>query len=305
MPAERPGTAVPGPAGVASPLRGVLWMAASAALFAGLLTLVRILSERFDPLLVVFFRNIAGLVVLSPLILQRSRRTIRTRCFHLHALRAGITIVQMTVWFLALAWLPLADATALGFTAPLFTTLLAPLVLKETVPQRRYGAAAIGLAGAMVILQPGLQAFDPLGLLAVAAAFGWAVAAMVVKKLARTESAETMVVWLTLLLTPLSLVPALVTWSTPGPADLMLIALLGLVGTGAQLCLGRAFVAADASVIAPFDYLRLPFVAAIAFVLFGEVPGAATWLGAAVIGASGVYLARGEIHDQAQQAHPR
>jgi len=187
-----------------------------------------------------------------------------------------------------------AFATALSFTAPLFTSVLAVLVLGEVMRTRRWTATLLGFAGALVIIRPGIEAVDPVALLAVGTAAIWAGSTILVKVMARTESAGAVVTYLTLFLTPLSLIPALFVWQTPTLEQLGWCALLGLAGTLAHFCMTRALAVADATLVVPFDYLRLPLVALIAFVAFGERPDLWVWLGGGIIAASSIYIARRE-----------
>ena len=177
---------------------------------------------------------------------------------------------------------------------PLFATAGAALVLGEVVRARRWTATVVGFLGTLIILRPGFTEITPAMALPVLAAVSMACATLTVKSLSRTESPATIVLYMTLFLTPLSLVPALFVWQWP---DLETLGyLIGLGGTGAlaHLLMTIAYGKADASAVIPFDYARLPFVAVIAFFLFGEVPDLWTWVGAAVIAASAIYIARRE-----------
>ncbi len=269
-------------------------MCAAATAFAVMITLVRHLTATFDPLQVVFFRNLFGLLAMLPWLTHGGVRVLRTRRPGLHMLRAAIGMAAMVLWFTTLSLMPLAEATALSFTAPLFTSVLAVVILGEVMRMRRWTATLVGFLGALIILRPGVEAIDPVALLAIATAAVWATSTILVKVMARTESAGAIVTWLALFLTPFSLVPALFVWQTPGLAELGWFALLGLFGSAGHVCMARALASADATVIVPFDYLRLPVVALIAFLVFGEVPSVWIWIGGAVIAASGIYIAHRE-----------
>ena len=135
-------------------------------------------------------------------------------------------------------------------------------------------------------------------ILPVVAAVFMAVSTLLVKSLSRSESPAAIVIYMNLILTPLSLAPALFVWRWPGGSDFALLILIGLLAAIAHILLTRAYARADASAVMPFDYARLPFVAALAFFVFGEVPDLWTWVGAAIIGASAIYIA----HREAQVA---
>jgi drug/metabolite transporter (DMT)-like permease len=265
-----------------------------------MVNLVRHLTHSLDPLQVVFFRNAFGLLAMLPWLLRHGPAVLRTERLGLHALRAAIGIVAMVCWFTTLALLPLAEATALSFTAPIFTSLLAMLLLGEVMRARRWTATAVGFAGALIILRPGLTSLQPAALLAIVTALVWAGSTILVKVMARTESAGAIVTWLVLFSTPVSLLAALFVWQTPTLAQLGLAALLGTAGSAGHFCMTRALAVAEASAVMPFDYLRLPVVAGIAYLAFGEVPDLWVWLGGAVIAASGLYIVQREARLQPQ-----
>lgn len=280
--------------GLSPVLRGALWMCAAATAFAVMINLVRSLTQVFDPLQVVFFRNAFGLVAMLPWLMGSGIHVLATRRLGMHVGRAAIGLAAMTLWFTTLSLMPLAEATALSFTAPMFTSLLAIVFLGEVMRARRWAAIAAAFAGALIVIRPGAQALDPVALLAVFTALVWASGTVMVKVMARTESAGAIVTWLTLLLTPLSLVPALFVWVTPNFEQLALATLLGIAGSIGHFCLTRALASADATVVVPFDYLRLPMVALIAYLAFGEAPDLRTWVGGGLIAASGIYIAHRE-----------
>jgi len=275
---------------VPAPVRGVAWMALAAAAFAVMINVVRYLTESFDPLQVVFFRNLFGLVAMLPWLGRQGFGALRTRRMGLHLLRAAISITAMVGWFTTLALMPLAEATALSFTAPLFTSVLAVIVLGEAMRVRRWTATLVGLLGALIILRPGFETVQPVALLAIATAAVWGTSTVLIKVMARTESAGAIVTYLVLFSTPLSLLPALWVWVPPTLEQLGWCALLGLAGSMGHVCMVRALANADATLVVPLDYIRLPAVALIAYLAFGEVSDIWAWLGAAVIAASGIYI---------------
>jgi drug/metabolite transporter (DMT)-like permease len=281
-------------AGLPAPVRGALWMCAAATAFALMVTLVRHLTDGLHPLQVVFFRTAFGLLAMLPWLLRQGLGVMRTSRLRLHLLRALIGIFAMVGWFTTLSLMPLAEATALSFTAPIFTSVLAVLILGEVMRLRRWSATAIGFLGAVIILRPGGAAIEPAALLAVATAAIWASSTILIKVMARTESAGAITTYMVLLTTPMTLLAALFVWQNPSLEQLGWAALLGAAGSTGHFCMSRALATADATVVAPLDYLRLPIVALIAFIAFGEVPGVWVWLGGAVIAASSVYIAQRE-----------
>ena len=281
-------------AGLPAPLRGALWMCAAATAFALMITLVRQLTEGLHPLQVVFFRTAFGLLAMLPWLLGQGVGVLRTGHLRLHLLRALIGIFAMVGWFTTLSLMPLAEATALSFTAPIFTSVLAVLILGEAMRLRRWTATAIGFLGALLIVRPGFAAIDPAAFLAIGTAAIWASSTVLIKIMARTESAGAITTYMVLLTTPMTLAAALFVWQNPTLVQLGWAALLGTAGSAGHICMSRALATADATVVAPLDYLRLPIVALIAFLAFGEVPSVWVWIGGGVIAASSIYIAQRE-----------
>lgn len=276
--------------------RGALWMFVACACFSGMNGVVRHLVQDLPVFVVVFFRSLFGLLAMLPFLLRPGLASLRPARPMLHGLRAVIGLVAMACWFHALGRMPLANATALSFTMPLFASIAAVLVLGETMRARRWTAVAVGFAGAMIILRPGFAAVTGATLLVLLSALLMAANQTVVKRLARDEHANAIVFWLVLLMTPASLAPALLVWRTPDPGQFAWLAALGAVATVGHQCMVRALAATDATAIYPFDFTRLIFAALIGYAAFGEVPDAWTWAGAAVIASSAIYIARREAY---------
>ena len=285
---------------IPAPIQGALIMTAAAFCFSVMNVFVRLATEQIAALEVAFFRNFFALVFMLPWLARAGLEPLRTQRIKLHLVRSFFALATMIAWFSALALLPLSEAVALNFTVPLFATAGAALVLGEVVRARRWTATVIGFLGTLIILRPGFAEVTPAMALPVVAALTMACATLTVKSLSRTESAATVVLYMTLILTPLSLIPALFVWQWPDWPTLGYLVGLGGSGALAHLLLTIAYTKADASAVIPFDYARLPFVAVIAFFLFDEVPDIWTWLGAAVIAASAIYIA----HREAQVARP-
>ena len=275
----------------ADPLRGVLLMFGSTFLIAAMHAAIRQVSADLHPFEIAFFRNLFGLIIVLPWFLRYGLAPLRTQRIGLHGLRAGFNILAMLSFFYALAIAPLAQVTALNFTAPIFATLLAIPVLGEIVGRRRWTAVLIGFGGTLVILRPGLAEVGLGQMLVLVSSLAWACALLVIKTLSRTESSITIISYMAILMMPLSLVPALFVWEWPNLVQLAWLALIGLLGNGGQLLMTESIKQADMSVVMPIDFFKLIWVAALAYVAFGEIPDVYTWIGGAVIFASAVYIA--------------
>lgn len=272
------------------------WMLLASAGFAAMTGLVRHVADSgVHPWEIAFFRNFFSLVVMGPWMIKAGLAGLRTARLPLYTLRAATGVLSMLAWFWSVSLLPITEATALGFTAPFFTTILAALVLREAVRLRRWTAVIVGFLGMLVILRPGSGDIAAFGAaVALFAAATQAASTIMIKTLSRTESPNAIVAYMGIYLAPMSLVPALFVWAWPSWGQVGWMALLGFVATFAHLCFARALGAADASAIMPFDFARLVFVAIIGMVVFDQIPSVWTWVGAAVIFASGVYVVRRE-----------
>jgi drug/metabolite transporter (DMT)-like permease len=275
-------------------VRGAVLMTGSGMSFAMMMVLVRHVSATVHPFEAAFFRNVFGLAFMMPWLLRSGVKALATRRFGGHVMRALFGLSAMLCLFMALSLMPLAEVTALTFAAPLFATLGAALVLKERVRLRRWAATLVGFLGVMLILRPGMEVISPAALVALGAAAFMASAFLCVRSLARTEHPAAIVIYFGLLVTPMSLIPALFVWTTPTLELLFWFLLLGLAATGGQLLMTRAFAAAEASAVMPFDFSRLVFVSLFGMMLFGEMPDGWTYVGAAIILAAAVYITHRE-----------
>ncbi|MDF2095564.1 DMT family transporter [Aquibaculum arenosum] len=277
-----------------APIAAALYMSAAAFGFSLMNVAIREAAQELSPLQVAFLRNFFAALTLMPWLVAGGFSALRTTRLKTYFWRAAVGLCAMMMWFTSLALLPLADAVALNFTVPLFATVGAALFLDEIVRARRWMATLVGFAGVLVILRPGFTDLSLIMLLPIAAALFQAMGALMVKSLSRTEGAGTVVAYMNLLLTPLSLVPALFVWQWPSGYALALCAFVGFTGAISHVAFTRAYALADASAVMPFDYMRLPFSAALAYLLYTELPDLWTWVGAGIIAASAIYIGQRE-----------
>ena len=287
---------------VPPPVQAAIYMVAASLLFAALSATIRHLSTGLHTFEVTFFRNFAGLVFMLPWLFRSGLGGLRTGRFMLYGWRSFLSLLSMLCGFTSLTLLPFDKAIALSFTVPLFATAGAALFLGEDVRARRWTATIIGFIGVMIILHPGVGGSDltsggtaALGAgLSLLAALLSAVITLIVKDLARTEPSDAIVTYMVLLLTPMSLIPAIPYWQWP-PMELWLwILIMGAFGSFGHMCYIRAFARADASAVMPYDYTRMIFAAVIGYFAFNEAPDIWTWIGAAVIASAAIYIARRE-----------
>jgi drug/metabolite transporter (DMT)-like permease len=238
-----------------------------------------------------FYRFAFGL---PPLLLwvswSRNSAVWRTERPLAHAWRAFTGLTTMVLAFSALKYLPLAEATTLSFAAPLFAVILAALVLREKVGRHRWSAVALGFAGVLVVMRPDGSHLPPAGLiLAGLAAFGVGVTTITIRQIGRTESTQTIVLWFSLL----SLAAIGILMPFHGRAhdsgEWLILFALGSFGGIAQLLLTASLRFAPVPVVVPFDYTQLLWAVLLGWLVFAEEPASTTWLGAAIIIASGLY----------------
>ena len=279
---------------IPSPIKGALYMTGASVCFATLNLLIRLAAEELATMQIAFFRAFFALIVMLPWALHQGAGSLRTAYLKTHIGRSLVSVVSMYLWFTAIVVLPLADAVALNFTAPLFVTIGAALILRELVGARRWTATVIGFIGTLVVIRPGFAEVTLYTALPILAAGCVAINSLIVKRVSQHDSPGTIVLYMNLLLTPLCLIPALFVWVWPSPKIWLLVISLGLLAAFAHILFTRAFTHADASAIQPFDYARLPFVALLGYLFFAEVPSPWLWLGGAMIAGAAIYTAHRE-----------
>lgn len=276
------------------PAQGILWMAAAALCFAVSIGLVKHLSERFTTFEIVFLRMLFGIAVMLPWLVRVGWGALRTPQFGLHCVRNGLTYVAMVASYYSVTLITIADSTALQFTLPLFTVFFALILLRERVGFHRWLATVAGLAGVLIIARPGFAEFNVGVLVALAGAAIYGASDVTTRHLSRRDGTAVIVFYGFVLQLPLGLVPAAVTWVTPRWAEAPWILLFSAVAFAAQWCLTKSYSVAEASFVSPVLFLRLPFVAVIGYLAFGQTTDMWTWLGALILFAGTSYSARRE-----------
>ena len=289
-------------ANLSDPVKAALLVVFAGFLFSSMNAMIRYVSSELHPLEIVFFRSLFGFVAMMPWLSRQGFGVLRTRRPGLIGLRTLLGFIAMATWFSALAIVPLGNAVALGFTAPLFAAVAAVIVLREVIRARRITALAVGFGGMLIILRPGMQSIGTGEVMVVVSALGLALSVITMKVLTRTEQVGSLVVYQTMLTTPIALVPALFVWTWPSAEMWMWVILIGIVASTAHMAFTRAFSLADTMYLMPFDYLRLPQVAFLGWALFGEPTDFYTWTGAAIIAVSSIYVAHREAKGRERRA---
>lgn len=259
------------------------FMILAGALFASMHGTVRLVSFDLHPFLIAFFRNLFGFLVLIPILMRGGVGSFKTKRFGLHTFRACINSVSMLTWFTALSLIPLADATALALTGPLFVTLGAILTFSERVGFWRWAALIVGAIGALMVIRPGFEAVNLGALLTIAATATAAVSKLCAKSLTKTEDPATIAAYVQFLMTPITLVAALFYWQWPTVQQLIGLIAIGTLGSLAHLFTAKAYAIADLSFAEPITFTRMIWATLFGYIVFSEVPDVWTWVGAFTI----------------------
>jgi drug/metabolite transporter (DMT)-like permease len=277
-------------------LRPILLVLAACAFFASTNLIARMVAETqaentIHPLVITFGRYLAGFLLVAPA-LAVGWASPRSQVPALYLLRSGGGVASATCIFIGVAHLPVADVTAISYASPFFALMLAALFLKEKVRGARWGAVALGFAGALLITRPTPETFQVMALVPFAAAFAMGVEVICARFIAQRDSVGTTMVWTNgvgLLITA-CLMPFL--WSTPTWEQAGLIVLIGLITVSGQVLMIKAMSEGEASLLAPLFYSTLVYATLFAWLTFDEVPVTWTWAGSSLIIASGLWLAR-------------
>jgi drug/metabolite transporter (DMT)-like permease len=276
---------------VPQPILAISLMAVAALLFILMHTIVRGMAGELHPFEIAFFRTFLGIFVLAPMVIRDRGASLRTPNIKLHLLRGVLNAGAMLSFFYGLSITPLAQVTALGFTAPLFATVLAVIFLGEVVRARRWTAIAIGFVGTLIILRPGVIEVGIGPILIVVSAAIWSVALMVIKVMTRTDSSVTISLYASLFLSPIVLAAAFPFWEWPTLEQFGRMFVLATFGTIAQTLMNQSLKLADTSVVLPVDFTKLIWAAILGFLVFGEIPDIYTWVGGFLIFVSTTYIA--------------
>jgi drug/metabolite transporter (DMT)-like permease len=287
-----------GPAGAPdkhNPVAGILWMVAAAFCFSASLTLVKALQDGgMTVFQAVLFRQTFGLLIFTPVILRVGVKTLKTTVPVGHFMRALFGLLGMCTGYYSLILIDVPESVALQFTLPIFTTLVAIVLLGEKLRSHRVIGTLIGFGGVLIIVRPGFADLNLGIFLALGAAAFYATSDTTSRWLARYDQFPSIMMWNFIFMIPMAAVPAAIWWVTPAPELWLHVLGFSIAGVGAQFCLTKSFGQAEASLVSPILFLRLPLIAAISFFAFGQTTEAWTWVGAAVIFVATTWMTRVE-----------
>jgi len=264
-------------------LRGAVWMSGTVLSFCVMAIAARQLLRHLGTFEILAFRTGVALLIVLAFALRTGAATLKTRRIGVHLWRNGVHLGGQASWVYAIGVLPLATVFAIEFTSPIWVALLAVLFLGERLTRGRLAMLALGLAGVLVILRPGLGVFQPASLVMLFGSFCFAIQFIGTKQLSRTESPMAVLFWMSMIQTPVCLAAALPGWIAPQPADLPWILGIGIGSFTAHYCMTRAMKLADAMVVVPVDYFRLPLIAVVGAIFYAEPFDPMVFLGAALI----------------------
>ncbi|MDP6079440.1 MAG: DMT family transporter [Arenicellales bacterium] len=273
---------------------GILWMVATTVLFVIVTAVVRYLGSEMHPVQAAFLRYAFGVALIIPFCLRTSLFRIPFARLRLHAFRGVAHGIAIMLWFFAMMRLPIAEVTALSFMTPVFIIIGASVFLKEHFYRHRAIAVALGIAGGLIILQPGFRVIDLGAIAQLVAAPLFAVSMLIAKNLTRSESNGHILLMLSVFCTLTLTLPAIAIWRQPTLEELSWLLLCAVFATAGHYCMTRAFRSAEIAALQPITFLQLVWATLMGSFLFGEQPNFWVWLGGGIIVISATYNARKE-----------
>lgn len=280
---------------------GVLYLLAAIGIISLIDTICKFYTGELHAVMLVwgYFVGITVFVVGHALTRQQAD-LFRSKRPLLQIARAGFLMLSITGLFISLTYLPIAEATAIGFTGPLFITALSVPLLGERVGWHRWIAVIIGLAGVLVIVRPGGAVWHWSAIAALLGAVSFALFQIITRLLANRDRHHTTLIYTSMGGTAWASLIVPVFWTTPTVTHMALFLMLGAMGAGAHFLMLNAFARAEASMLAPFNYSKLIWVVILGYLVFGDLPGLDTWIGSAIIAAAGLYVLHREGRRKSQ-----
>jgi len=251
---------------------------------------VKFLSDDLHPIIICFYRCLMGLILITPFVARNNFQALQTDNMRLQIFRALINIISMICWFSAISMMHFEKATALGFTTPLFTTVLAVLILGEVIRFHRTAALLLGFVGILIIIRPGYMPFEFGTVLMLIASFSFSFVLIFVKKLSATDSSLTIIFYHLLYMTPAFFILSLFYWENINFNQLIIFILMGASGLLSHWCLAQAFKMSDTTFVMPLQFTKLIWASLIGLFIFAEQPDVWTWVGGVIIFISIVYI---------------
>jgi drug/metabolite transporter (DMT)-like permease len=286
-------------------LRAALWMLGALSSFLALAVAARELSAVLDTFQILFWRSAVGLVIVVAILSVKGWRFARTAQPMLQVLRNVVHFAGQWGWVYGVAHIAIAEVFAIEFTMPIWTLLLAALFLGERITRVRLASVLLGFAGILIIVRPGIAAVETAQLAVLGAAVAFALSAYVItKRLVATDTPLTILFWMTVVQLPIGFAGGVPHWTWPSGWLWVAVAAVGAAALGAHYCMARALNLADATVVVPMDFLRLPLAFVVGYLLYRDRVDVYVLIGALVIFA-GNYLNVRAAHAHAAAAPRR
>jgi drug/metabolite transporter (DMT)-like permease len=265
-------------------LRAALWMSGWLALMLIMPVAGREAAREIDLIQVMEMRSIIGFFMLYPLIHRSGGlASVKTTRLWLHVSRNFVHYLAQYGWLLAILLIPLAQVVSIEFTMPIWTAILAVTFLGERMDVWKNVAVALGLIGVLIIVRPGMGEVSAGQLIALATAVGFGISITMVKSLTRTESALAVMFWMVVIQSAIGLIPAIAVWRWPSGVTWAWVVLIAFCGTFSHYCMTRALRHADATLVVPMDFLRVPLSALVGWLVYTENIDLLTAVGAGLI----------------------
>jgi drug/metabolite transporter (DMT)-like permease len=272
-------------------IQGAVWLVSGGFIFTSNSAMIRLLSAEVESVQTAFFRAFFSVLLLTPMMLTGKVKPWKSERLQGHFWRTAMGTTSMVLGFYAVSMLPLADATALAFSQPLFSVVLAALVLREQVRWRRWSATIVGFIGVLVMVRPGSGSLQPGAAVALLNALASATSILLVRRLSDSEKPLMILTQFAIFSTILLALPAIWFWKWPSAWGWTLAIGVSISATIGQYFWVQAFAVGEMSAVAPFDYLRLPFAVFVGWMIWSEMPVIWTYVGAAIVIASALYIA--------------
>ncbi len=251
--------------------------------------LIKALSQEIAPEVLVFARNLFGLMFILPVVAHQGWRNLKTGCIHLHLVRSLVGLVAMYCYFYVITHLPLAEAALVKLSSPFFLPLIAMVWLNERIDRRTMWAIAVGFLGVMVVLRPGTDTFQPVALIGILGAALASLAKVSIRRMATREPGYRIVFYFGVLATLASAIPLIWSWQMPQSHHWPWLLAIGLAGTCGQLLMTKAYQAANPGKIGPYTYTAVIYAALFGWVFWNEAIILTTLIGSLLIIGAGVF----------------
>lgn len=289
-------------------MKGIATIMVAAIGFSTMVALIKLAGENLHVTQILFVRQIIMVAIVMPGLIAHFPQSLKTSRLDLQIYRIIGALIAMLFGFYAIIHMPLAEATSIGFAKSFFVTIAAIWFLKEKVGPRRWMAVLVGFGGVMLMLQPGTDDFNIIGLYALIGSAAAGIVMVIIRKLAQTDTPKTILTYQAVVVGIVVAIPALYYWKSPTMNEWLLLVGIGVISYGAQMLNVYAYKWGEASLLASVDYVRLLYSTFFGYLLFSQVPGPYTWIGSGIIIAASIYtIQRERLHNKklARSPHGR